>query len=245
MEPVGRAGRGTPVFRVIADDLRTQILDGTYAQGERLPSESELLTRYGTARMTVRQAIEVLRTEGIVVTSQGKGAFVRVRHEPRRLRSDRFTGPMAAADDESVHLLELGKGKASDQEAASLRLRKGQLVLRRQVGRYAADGPLEVATDVVSAALARGTVIEQQGRADTPLHKLLAEAGHAPKRLTEQITARMPPPPEQDLLRLSPGTAVVESVRTLYDAAGRPLGLTTTVLAADRHVLEFDLPVKA
>lgn len=249
MAAVGSSGRSLPVFRVMADDLRTRILDGTYAEGERLPSESELLAHYGTARMTVRQAIEVLRSEGLVVTVQGKGAFVRTRPQTRLLRADRFargrggrgTARGASETDVTVHLLDLSKDKATPEEADQLRLRKGQLVLRRQVSRHAPDGPLEVATDVVSAALARGTALEQPDRAETGLYELLAEAGHAPRRLTEQLTARMPSPAEQELLRLSPGTPVLRSVRTAVDASGRPLAVTTTVLAADRHVLEQDL----
>lgn len=243
MGPVGKATRGVPVFRVIADDLRAGILDGTWTEGERLPSESELLTRYGTARMTVRQAIEVLRTEGLVYTAQGKGAFVRTKPTARRLRGDRFAGGAAGVETDAaqVHLLELAKDKATAEESTRLRLRKGQLVLRRRVGTYAEDGPLEVATHVVSAAVARGTALEQRA-AEVDVSACLAQAGHPVARYVEELTARMPTPEEQEELRLSPGTPVLRTVRVALDAAGHPVELCTTVLAADRHVLEHELP---
>lgn len=246
MGPAAKATRGTPLFRVIADDLRAHILDGTYAEGERLPSESELLTQYGSARMTVRQAIEVLRSEGLVTTAQGKGAFVRNKPQPRRLRSGRFVEePAADVDAETVHveLLELAKGKATTDETERLGLRKGQLVLRRRLGRFAPDGPLELATHVVSASIARSTALEHDDPGPGGIYARLVEAGHAPERFVEEISARMPLPSEQEKLRLSPGTPVLQSIRTALGADERPLELCTTVMAADRYVLEYELPL--
>ena len=51
-------------YRQIADDLRAVIDGGQLHPGDRLPSETDLIKHYGVARMTVRQAIQELRTEG-------------------------------------------------------------------------------------------------------------------------------------------------------------------------------------
>ena len=61
----------------IADDLRRAIEAGTLAPGERLESGRKLAVQYGVAPMTVQQAIRELRNEGLVVTWQGRGAYVR------------------------------------------------------------------------------------------------------------------------------------------------------------------------
>jgi GntR family transcriptional regulator len=42
-----------------------------------LPSELQLVQEYGIARGTARHAIEVLRNEGLVVTVQGRGSYVK------------------------------------------------------------------------------------------------------------------------------------------------------------------------
>jgi GntR family transcriptional regulator len=73
---VADADTSFPVHR-ITGDLRGEILAGVLAAGERLPSEHELALRYGTSRPTVRRAIARLKAEGLVVTEQGRGAFVR------------------------------------------------------------------------------------------------------------------------------------------------------------------------
>src|ERR1700727_72322 len=80
------AGTSFPYHRIL-DDLRSEILAGIRVPGERLPSEHELAQRYGTSRPTVRRAIARLKAEGLVVTEQGRGAFVRPKPQVRLLLS--------------------------------------------------------------------------------------------------------------------------------------------------------------
>ena len=56
----------------------------------RVPSEQELINRYGVARETVRDAMDRLLAEGVVRTGHGRGSFVRDRPPVRRLAHDRF-----------------------------------------------------------------------------------------------------------------------------------------------------------
>ncbi|QKV94712.1 GntR family transcriptional regulator [Streptomyces sp. NA02950] len=55
---------------------------GGYPPGSQLPSETELLERYGVSRNTVRQAIAELRRMGLAASHQGKGTFVRREDAP-------------------------------------------------------------------------------------------------------------------------------------------------------------------
>jgi DNA-binding transcriptional regulator YhcF (GntR family) len=68
-----------PPYQQVANALRAAILTRKLAPGEKLPSGNELAQRYGVARMTVQQAIRLLRDEGLVVSRQGSGVFVRER----------------------------------------------------------------------------------------------------------------------------------------------------------------------
>lgn len=56
--------------------LRVRIDDGDLKPGDKLPSEQELVERYGVSRTVVREAISSLRASGFVATQQGVGAFV-------------------------------------------------------------------------------------------------------------------------------------------------------------------------
>ena len=64
-----------PLYMQIKEDLKKQILNGEYAPYQRMPSESELMNTYSVSRITVRQALRDLHSEGLIFTSQGKGTF--------------------------------------------------------------------------------------------------------------------------------------------------------------------------
>lgn len=64
------------VYVQVADDIAAKISRGEYHIGQRLPSETELAESYGVAKMTIRRALEVLRSRGLVRTLHGRGSVV-------------------------------------------------------------------------------------------------------------------------------------------------------------------------
>lgn len=70
-----------PPYQQVANALRAAILTRTFKPGDKLPSGPELAKRYGVARMTVQQAVRILRDEGLIVSRQGSGVYVRERTE--------------------------------------------------------------------------------------------------------------------------------------------------------------------
>jgi DNA-binding GntR family transcriptional regulator len=67
----------TPLWRQLADLLRSQIQSGELQAGRVMPSETTLMQEHDLARGTVRHAIDVLVEEGLVNRVQGRGTFVR------------------------------------------------------------------------------------------------------------------------------------------------------------------------
>jgi GntR family frlABCD operon transcriptional regulator len=70
--------------------LLSQINEGVYKEGDRLPSESELSQQYEVSRHVVRQALKALIAEGRIIAYQGAGYFVnqkRIRKALPRLGS--------------------------------------------------------------------------------------------------------------------------------------------------------------
>ncbi|MBB6345514.1 DNA-binding GntR family transcriptional regulator [Nonomuraea muscovyensis] len=71
------AGPAAPYrYQAIAAELRGQIERGEFASGAALPSEMVLRRRFTASRNTVRQALAVLESEGLVVAEHGRGRFV-------------------------------------------------------------------------------------------------------------------------------------------------------------------------
>lgn len=95
-------GDQRPPFRQVADQLRAEILNGTYEASSRLPSQALLCERFGVSRMTVQQALRELRHEGLIVSRQGSGVYVRDRRtlpvDLRPLIESAFDGGAATVD---------------------------------------------------------------------------------------------------------------------------------------------------
>jgi GntR family transcriptional regulator len=74
-------GSSKPVPAQVAADIESDIDAGRLAPDTRLPSEAELATQYGVARVSVRRAIEHLRERGRVITVHGRGTYVTPKPE--------------------------------------------------------------------------------------------------------------------------------------------------------------------
>jgi DNA-binding transcriptional regulator YhcF (GntR family) len=70
-----------PPYVQVANALRAAILTKKFTPGEKLPSRNELAKTYAVAPMTVQNALRELRDEGLIVSRQGSGVFVRERTE--------------------------------------------------------------------------------------------------------------------------------------------------------------------
>ncbi|WP_166426820.1 GntR family transcriptional regulator [Labedella populi] len=67
---------GHVLYRQVYDALRARIVDGRYAVGDKLPSEAELSEEYSVSAITVKRALDLLRTDGFIVRRPRLGTFV-------------------------------------------------------------------------------------------------------------------------------------------------------------------------
>ncbi len=69
---------GQPAYQSLADGLRTQITSGKLRPGDRLPTEPQLCAQSGLSRSTVREALRLLTSQHLIVTTRGVtgGSFV-------------------------------------------------------------------------------------------------------------------------------------------------------------------------
>lgn len=243
------------VFRQIADHLREAIERGRLEEGARVPSEAQLIEHYGVARMTVRNALRALQSEGLVVSEHGRGVFVRPRPPVRRLASDRFarrhrkegnaaflaeSAQVGAKSD--VDMIEVRVEAASAETADRLKLHEGEAVVVRS-RRYSLNGrPVETAVSYIPADIAAGTPIADPNPGPGGIYARIEELGHTLERFEEEVSARMPTPDEARLLKLPPGVPVFRLVRAAFDAGGRAVEICDTIMATDAYVLAYELP---
>jgi Transcriptional regulators len=109
-----------PRYVQLADVLRERIARGRWAQGGKIASLEELVREFGVARVTVRQAVDVLAREGLVSPERGRGTFVRpAKPRDRRLHTVTTMGELAELyRDSKPELLNLDEATAApDLEA--------------------------------------------------------------------------------------------------------------------------------
>ncbi len=88
-----------PLYHQLKLLLQQDIAQGVYQPSGRLPSEPELIRKFGVSRITVRQALDELEAEGMVVRRHGKGTYVaEPRIEQELLRLTDFVEDMQQAD---------------------------------------------------------------------------------------------------------------------------------------------------
>lgn len=85
-------------YLYISNDIRNKILNGTFKANEKLPSEKEICEAYDVSKMTVKQAFDILVTEGLIIKRRGAGSFVKdlSKKELERISvSNQFRGKTA------------------------------------------------------------------------------------------------------------------------------------------------------
>lgn len=65
------------LYKRIAADLRSKILEGSYVGGSALPEQVLLAKEYQTSRVTIQKALDILKAEGLIYSRQGSGTFVK------------------------------------------------------------------------------------------------------------------------------------------------------------------------
>ncbi|WP_433233638.1 GntR family transcriptional regulator [Micromonospora sp. CA-248260] len=120
---------------MIADELRHRIEAGIITPGALIPTEAALTAEFRAARGTVRQAIAVLREEGLVITEHGRGTSAAPLPEKNDLaRGEESEGRQreVAADPELAAIFDVAGGTCLIEEQ-SVRWRDGvvESVLRR------------------------------------------------------------------------------------------------------------------
>ncbi len=243
-----------PMYRRIAEDLRGKIEAGELARGAQLPTEIELRDQYEASRNTVRDAIKWLITRGLVETRPGQGTFVVEKITPfvSTLTGDPETGFGGGEDDiydlevkatrrvptASVPRVEIQQ--VSEVTAPELQLGTGSTVVSRHQRRYIDGTPWSLQTSFypmrfVAQGAARLT--EPSDISQGTVSYLRETLGVDQAGWRDVIVVRAPNQIETSFFKLPDDgrVPVVETRRTTFDSAGKPVRLTVSVYPADRN----------
>ncbi|MGH3663410.1 MAG: GntR family transcriptional regulator [Micromonosporaceae bacterium] len=211
-----------PKYLRIANQLRDEIKSGDYRPGDRLPGETSLLTRWRVSLPTLRQAIGVLRSEGLVETRQGIGTFVReprvLTTGPDRLQLFRTTGD-GFKPGERVEVVDAVVTPAPDSVADALGLEPGTRVIQRRRTYFDTEGAVAVSTSWLPGELAQ-TVPELLSTEPLPQMTFgLVEERTGRRAVRRRDVVAVQPAPESiaDTLGVEPETMVLTMTNTYWD----------------------------
>jgi GntR family transcriptional regulator len=251
-----------PIYRQIADDLRHQIETGELRPGEQLKTEIELREKYNASRNTIRDAIKLLTTRGLIETRPGQGTFVvetivpyvtTLTGDPETsggegdtYEGDAYTREVAARRRRpKITLPEVGIHQAGSPATAELRLPPGTQVVSRHQRRFIDDIPWSLQTSFYPMDLAqKAPQLLQVGDIGEGTVAYLRETLRIKQAgYHDTITVRAPDNVEAAFFKLPDDgrISIIETRRTAFDDQGTPVRLTVSVYPADRNQLAINV----
>jgi GntR family transcriptional regulator len=231
-----------PMYFQLKEFLRDKIASGEWKPGDMVPSERELSEQHHISRMTARQALSELATEGLLRREQGRGTFVaepKIEHGLTRLTG--FTEDIRArgmAPGARVVRLELITPPLLAVRALQIASDRKIILLERL--RLAGGEPIALETSHLHFNGVENLLNEDFE--NHSLYRILSEKYKiTPARAEQKIGADLCSKREQELLKIREGAPVLRNKRITFDQWGRPFEYTESAYRADRYVFQAEL----
>jgi len=248
------------LYRQLADLIRTAITTGACTPSEPLPSEIELADAVGISRTAVRDALDILAAEGLIVKRSGSPTRVATPPPVRHMATSRYAEelrllraggehPLASAFTDAHHVAwedytvqaTYDEDGATDADAERLNLVPGTPVLRRQLVKLVAGAPVQLQESVIPLSQVAGTPVTDPARQPWPGGTIaeLYSVGLEVTRVVEEARARTPGVAARRTLELAAAGPVLEIVRIFY-VGDRPAEASTVIVPARGYVLRYE-----
>lgn len=246
-----------PRYRRVADELRRRIMSGAIPAGSILPSETAIMAEFEVSRGTAREAVALLRSEGLAVTEMGRGTFVRPALPVRRLGSERYRRELdqirgdlppetSFTVDRGVRWNDYRLDKAFQDVPADVATAElfgvptGTMLLERRFVFHADGVAQQMSTSCYLLSMVAGTPVAEPDREPWPGGNTaqLFSLGVVITGIREEVRARMPVADEVKTLHIPSGTPVVTISRQTY-AGDRVVEVADIVIPADRVSLGY------
>ncbi|MGW3389538.1 GntR family transcriptional regulator [Streptomyces cinereoruber] len=236
------------MFVDIADQLRSDIAQGVYPDGERLPSEDELAANFGVASRTINRAVDLLKNDGHAIGRRGSGVYAQTPLAIRYTPCPDPAGPQGWPGTWST-----GEPRAFDIDLTSVASEQPPAGIASVLGlgtkqaltwtaRFSVQGrPVMLTRTFVPADLVPPTCAAKDDASPRRLTALLSDLGLSPVEGVVETRGRAPSGEDCDLLEIPVGRFVLDSRVTLWDAQMRPLAVEQTVMDTAAFVVTHSI----
>jgi GntR family transcriptional regulator len=231
-----------PLYQQLYEILHRRIIGGEWRPGDMIPAEPELMAAYGVSRITLRQVLDMLVRDGLIVRQQGRGSFVaRPRLEKGMMRIFSFTEDMRQRGlRPTTVVLAAELVPAAAELAAKLKIEPGEELVRLERLRLAEDEPLAIEESHLVHRICPGLL--RSDFASESLREVLArDYGVRWSRARQTIQAILAGEGAAALLGIDPGAALLYIERVSYAQDHAPVEVLRVLYRGDRYVLYNEL----
>ena len=223
-----------PLYGKVEEVLAAEIARGDLQTGDRLPSEDELLTRFGVSRITVRRAIQNLIQRGVLEIRRGLGTFVLAPTISQELT--KLTGFVEDMDTHgrkaSARVVSKSIVAANEIVARQLEIGRGTRVMRIQRVRLADSVPMSF--DETYLPLDVGKKIVRNDLRVKPIFTLLEEKyGFSLMEAEYKLEAAAASAQVAEALDVPKGSPIFRIERTSFTEDGAPIDYETLSYRGD------------
>jgi len=219
---------------VLAKEIHYMLQTQSYLPGDKLPSERILAEAFGVQRATIREALNELIQEGVIISAERKGYYMA---RPRIVKPVNLFSDKPMIEDPHVKY----KVHAVQSISADERLARKMLIPRdtplQQIIRLCMEDKDPIAVEtyyILKETLPSLECEELKHRNITEL--IESEAQHGIAGINQKITLVYANDKESKLLKAEDGTPLMKHKGMIYDHKGQLLVFFENVLRIDRFV---------
>lgn len=222
-----------PVYSQLKAIISKRIQNGEYAEGGSIPSERDLAKNFGISRMTVRQALNEMVAEGILVREKGRGTFVAKRKIQQKNISSFSETVRAKGMVPSTKVLYFRKETVGDDISGILNISKDEQVYVVKRLRLANGVPVGLEHVYIPVSYCPGL---ESYQLEASLYQLINDKyGIKIDYMDNIIEASVTTAEERKLLKTGTSTPVLRITGVSYISGGRKFSFERDVYRGDQY----------
>jgi GntR family transcriptional regulator len=229
--------RPVPLYMQVTRQIRAQIASGELAEGERIPSQREMMQHWRISMQTASKVIGALKTERLAIPSVGRDTVVAPGAAARIATASAGTAHAAAEPPAAPNLetrATAAMTAAPPEVATTLGIPARQPALRREETRLDNGQPVSITTTWIPRAIAAKTprLADSQPIPSGTLAYIAEATGNRVARVAEEHAATAADTAAAKTLSVPPGSPVLVTRRQHHTANGQLIAYTETITPA-------------
>jgi len=236
----------TPLYHRIYAVMRERIVNGYYRSDIPVPSEAELAESFSVSRITIRKAMEMLTTEGLVTRTRGRGTFVNDRGQKNRFNravvsniNGLFSYLNAVGQSTRLKVVSLDRGEAPPRICVQMGVPPTAELVRSVRVRLLDRKPYSLSMAYLLPEV--GGALRRQDLATTNMIDLVQRTGAVVEQVEQTLTATLADEYAAQHLEIPIGAPLMRVNRLFFNAEMTPFYAAEILYCADRYEYRVSL----